>query len=80
MTNVPVDGPRHGPEFYDQSGEYVQLAPGDRVIIACVGGPSSSRLERFPPRLEIPERGGTYVLVDQGRRDEWRYEFVADSR
>jgi hypothetical protein len=33
-------------------------------------------LERFPPQLEIAERGGTYVLVDDGELPDWRYLFV----
>ena len=42
----------------------------------CEGGPSSSRLEMFPPRLEIDEDDGMYVLFDDGPRDQWRYVFV----
>lgn len=74
----PPDGsePRHSADWYDQSGEAVHLEPGDRIFIACVGGPSASRLERFPPRLEVTERDGTYVLDDDGPRDTWRYVFV----
>ncbi len=52
------------------------LEAGDRMIIRCEGGPSSSRLELFPPRLEVEERDGMYVLCDQGPRDEWFYDFV----
>ncbi len=52
------------------------LGVGDRLFIACDGGPCRSRLETFPPTLEIDERGGIYVLNDMGRRDEWRYVFV----
>jgi hypothetical protein len=33
-------------------------------------------LERYQPRLEIDERDGTYVLLDEGARDDWRYLFV----
>ena len=69
-------GPRHSPHWYDQSGEATVLGPGDRIFIACEGGPSWSRLEIFPPRLEVEEREGTYVLVDEGPRDTWRYVFV----
>jgi hypothetical protein len=29
--------------------------------------------------LEIAERGGTYVLVDDGELPEWRYVFVSDT-
>jgi hypothetical protein len=69
-------GPRHSPEWYDQSSEAVVLSDGDRMFVACEGGPSRSRLEQFPPRLEIEERDGTYVLFDEGPRDAWRYVFV----
>jgi hypothetical protein len=69
-------GPRHSPDWYDQSGEAVVLEPGDRMLIPCEHGPSFTRLEVFPPRLEIPEREGMYVLRDIGPRHEWRYEFV----
>ena len=48
------------------------------MFISCEGGPSVSRLERFPPPLEIEERGGLYVLVDDGPFEEWRYVFVPD--
>jgi hypothetical protein len=46
-------GPRHSPDFYDQFGEDVVLEPGDRMLVPCEGGPCSSRLEMFPPRLEL---------------------------
>ena len=52
------------------------LQPGDRMLIACSGGPSRSRLETFPPPLEVEERGGIYVLIDDGSPQEWTYEFV----
>lgn len=58
-----------GPEAY-------AIEPGDRMLVWCEGGPSRSRLVTFPPPLEIEERGGVYVLVDEGRPQEWRYEFV----
>jgi hypothetical protein len=70
------DGSRHSPDWYDQRGERTVLVPGDRMFIPCEGGPSWSRLERFPPRLEVEEAEGTYVLVDEGPRDTWRYVFV----
>ncbi|MGO8875497.1 MAG: hypothetical protein ACLQNG_07010 [Acidimicrobiales bacterium] len=73
---MPADGARHSLDWYDQSCEPVILRPGDRLFVQCEGGPSASRLELFPPRLEIPERGGTYVLVDDGLRAEWHYLFV----
>jgi len=69
-------GPRHSPDWYDQTDEDVVLGVGDRMLIPCDGGPSSSRLETFPPRLEIAERDGVYALLDDGRRDGWRYVFV----
>ena len=49
---------------------------GDRMLIPCEGGPSISRLVRYPPPLEIEERGGIYVLVDDGPPEQWRYDFV----
>jgi hypothetical protein len=49
---------------------------GERMLIPCDGGPSRSRLERFPPPLEVEETDGTYVLVDDGPPERWRYRFV----
>jgi hypothetical protein len=49
---------------------------GERMLIPCDGGPSRSRLVRYPPPLEIDEREGTYVLLDDGPPERWRYEFV----
>jgi hypothetical protein len=49
---------------------------GERMLIRCVGGPSTSRLVRYPPPLEIDERDGLYVLVDDGPPEQWRYDFV----
>ena len=69
-------GPRHPAERYDQTGEAHVLAPGDRMFVPCEGGPCLSRVEQFPPRLEIDESGGTYVLLDIGPRSAWRYLFV----
>jgi len=69
-------GPRHAPDFYDQSGEHTVLDVGDRMFIPCEGGPALTRVETFPPRLEIPERDGLYVLADVGPRSAWRYLFV----
>jgi hypothetical protein len=72
----PQPGPRHSPDWYDQRGEPVVLDEGDRMFIPCLGGPSVSRAETFPPRLEISEPDGTYVLVDVGPRADWHYLFV----
>jgi len=47
------------------------------MLVPCQGGPSTSRLERYPPRLEIEERDGLYVLEDDGPPEQWRYLFVA---
>ena len=69
-------GPRHAPDWYDQSGETTVLVEGDRMLIWCEGGPSQSRLESFPPRLEVEEPDGVYVLEDDGPRAGWRYVFV----
>ena len=68
--------PRQSPDWYDQSRETTVLMAGDRLFVPCEGGPCRSRLEHFPPRLEIDEHDGTYVLADIGPRDEWKYVFV----
>ena len=73
-------GPRHSPGWYDQSAEVTELREGDRLFIPCEGGPAATRLELFPPRLELDERDGTYVLDDDGPRDRWRYVFVPRGR
>jgi hypothetical protein len=52
------------------------LRPSDRMFVQCEGGPCLSRLEHFPPQLEIAERGGMYVLIDEGQPSDWRYLFV----
>ncbi len=49
---------------------------GDRVLVPCEGGPCVSRLEVFPPRLEIPESEGLYVLDDSGPPRDWKYVFI----
>jgi hypothetical protein len=69
-------GPRHAPDWYDQTGEAMPLATGDRIFIPCQGGPCFQRVEMFPPRLEIEERDGLYVLCDDGPREEWCYLFI----
>jgi len=69
-------GPRHAPDWYDQSHEATVLAEGDRLLVRCEGGPSQSRLESFPPRLEVEESDGIYVLEDDGPRATWRYVFI----
>ena len=75
---VDEPGPRRSPEFYDQTTEDVVLAAGDRMLLGCEGGPSSGRVELFPPRLELPDHGGVYVLDDIGPRAGWKYVFVAN--
>ena len=52
------------------------IRPGDRFFVQCEGGPCLSRLERFPPHLEIAEQGGMYVLIDEGDPEDWHYLFV----
>ena len=49
------------------------------MFVPCEGGPSISRLEIFPPPLEIEERNGIYVLEDDGPVEQWRYLFVANT-
>jgi len=46
-------------------------------MIPCDGGPSRVRLEEYPPRIEIEEAGGMYVLADDGPVPSWRYHFVS---
>lgn len=48
------------------------------MLVWCEGGPSTCRTVRFPPPLELEAEGGTYVLVDDGPPEQWRYAFVAD--
>ena len=72
-----VPGGRHSEDWYDQRDEILVLRAGDRFFVVCEGGPCTSRLEIYPPRLEIEEHDGTYVLVDDGPRDDWRYVFAA---
>jgi hypothetical protein len=52
------------------------MEPGERMLIPCQGGPSTSRLEHWPPPTEIDERDGLYVLDDDGPPEHWRYVFV----
>ncbi len=52
------------------------LRPGDRMLVGCDGGPSNGRLVRWPPPLEITERGGLYVLHDAGAVEDWYYLWV----
>jgi hypothetical protein len=53
--------------------------PGERMLLWCDGGPSRSRLERFPPPLEVDVDGGMYVLVDDGPAEHWHYQFIAET-
>jgi hypothetical protein len=53
---------------------------GERMLLACRGGPAVGRAERYPPRAEIAVDGGTYVLVDDGPPEQWWYDFVPDAR
>jgi hypothetical protein len=48
------------------------------MLIPCDGGPSISRLVLYPPPLELVERDGVYVLIDDGPPEYWRYDFVRD--
>jgi hypothetical protein len=54
------------------------MEEGERMLIPCEGGPSISRLVRFPPPFEIAEDAGMYVLVDEGPAHLWHYDFVPD--
>ena len=79
--DVPhTDGVRHSAQWYgDRLGDDNTIQPGDRMLIPCQGGPSTSRLETFPPQLEVEERDGMYELEDDGPPEQWRYLFVPDS-
>lgn len=52
------------------------MQAGERMLIVCEGGPSNTRLVRYPPPLEIEEHDGVYVLEDDGPPERWRYLFV----
>lgn len=49
---------------------------GERFLIGCEGGPSQSRLVRWPVPLEIPDRGGVYALRDDGPIHDWTYVWI----
>jgi len=70
---------RHSEEWYGDALRNTPLQRGDRMFIRCEGGPCISRLEAFPPRIEIPEKSGIYVLVDDGPPEAWAYRFVTSS-
>lgn len=55
------------------------LRPGDRMFVQCVGGPCLSRLEYFPAQIEVAERGGMYILIDEGQPSDWRYLSVPNA-
>lgn len=52
------------------------IEPGNRMLILCTGDPAMARAAQYPPPLEIEERDGTYVLVDDGPPETWRYDWV----
>lgn len=54
------------------------IQEGDRMLVACRGGPSMVRAVFFPPPFEIEAADGTYVLIDDGPPETWVYEFVRD--
>ena len=68
------------PAFGDVHDHHGEMDVGDRMLIPCDGGPCTSRLVLFPPPLEIEERDGVYVLVDDGSPESWRYDFVTAAR
>jgi hypothetical protein len=71
-----VRGGTHSPGWYQELLDSGEVRLGEPLLIRCTGGPSISRFETFPPPLEIQERGGLYVLDDEGPVYRWRYEFV----
>ena len=68
--------PRHSPDWYDQTSWPLPIDVGERLFIRCEGGPCRSRLEDFPPLLEIAETDGLYVLEDDGPPHDWCYVFI----
>ena len=57
----------------------VGMEPGQRMLIPCAGGgPCISRLVDYPPPLEVEERGGMYILVDDGPPEQWRYDWLPE--
>ena len=72
----PVGGPTDQGAFLNVVVELATTDSPRQLLIRCQGGPSYSRLETFPPPLEVEERGGLYVLDDDGPVHRWRYEFV----
>ena len=74
------EGPRHTPDWYEQEGRERPCAwVGQRMLIRCNGGPCFSRLDTFPPLLELDVPGGHYTLVDDGPAHEWWYRFAPNS-
>jgi hypothetical protein len=70
---------RHSADWYADVLTAFSPRPHDRMFIPCLGGPCASRLETFPPRLELRERSGVYVLVDEGPPEKWSYQFVSNA-
>jgi hypothetical protein len=76
-TRLPPDSEaRHSADWYGSAFEGGEVRAGDRIFVQCDGGPCTSRLETFPPRLEIEEKGGLYVLLDEGPIEDWKYQFL----
>lgn len=67
---------KHSANWYTAALEDPPMRFGDRMFIQCAGGPCTSRLETFPPRVEIQGRGGLYVLLDDDPLAEWKYQFL----
>jgi hypothetical protein len=65
------------PRLVGATNRIARVEDGERMLIPCEGGPSISRLQRYPPPFEIDEHDGMYVLVDDGPPERWRYVFVA---
>ena len=77
VAGTESDRATHSAEWYRPLLEAGQVRLGDQMLIRCEGGPSISRLESFPPALEVSEPGGVYVLDDNGPVYSWHYVFVA---
>ena len=75
--DADADGARHSSDWYVRAPGAGSVPEGTLLALPCDDAPRRYRFERFPPRLEVEEHGGVYVLVDDGPVRFWRYRFVS---